>query len=441
MMKFLGLIIFMMLMNKFNNKVMFMFNMNFLLSFLMLFLFLNIEGVSFMGSYMIGLESYSLMLIILSVWIVSLMLMSLEISNKMKIFIFYLLLLILILFFSVSDLLGFYFMFEVSLIPTLWMIIYWGGNPERISSSYYLVMYMLLFSFPLLVYIFNMYMYSFSLKFVILEWFLEKYSLGLGGFVLIFGSMFIKLPMYLLHLWLPKAHVEAPVYGSMVLAGVLLKMGGYGLIRFMKLFVKSTNFYSSIFMSVGLIGSVFMGLVCLVQVDMKSLVAYSSIVHMNMMLCCLLTLSKMGMVGSVMMMVGHGLCSSALFYLVGLSYESSGSRLLLINKGLINKIPSLAIWWFLICVINFSFPLSLNFFGEILMLSVILNWDYFVMLFLMMICFFSSCYSLYLFSFTQHGGSMGWKLIYNLGLMKEFIVLIMHCYPLIFVLMNLMMFM
>lgn len=151
------------------------------------------------------------------------------------------------------------------------------------------------------------------------------------------------MPIYLFHIWLPKAHVEAPVYGSIILAGVLLKMGRYGLIRFLEILVKLRIKYNYFIFRVSIMGGLLIRVVCLVQIDLKSLVAYSSVVHINIILCSLITLNKIGFIRRYIMIISHGLCSSGLFYIVNIYYERSGSRLLVLNKGVMRKLPSLTI--------------------------------------------------------------------------------------------------
>ena len=142
---------------------------------------------------------------------------------------------------------------------------------------------------------------------------------------------------------MPKAHVEAPVYGSMILAGVLLKMGGYGLIRFIEILINIRIKFNFLIIRVRIVGRLIVSLICLVQIDIKRLVAYSSVVHMNIMLCGVLRLTKIGIVGGYIMIIAHGLCSSGLFYIVNLYYIRSSSRLLILNKGFINKLSGLTL--------------------------------------------------------------------------------------------------
>lgn len=153
-----------------------------------------------------------------------------------------------------------------------------------------------------------------------------------------FFPFYIKIPIYIFHLWLPKAHVEAPVYGSIILAGVLLKIGRYGLVRLIKMLVKRRLIYRYQIFRIALIGRLVIRIVCLVQVDIKRLVAYSSVVHINIILCALITIFKLGQWGRYIMIVSHGLCSSGLFYIVNLYYRRTKSRLLVLNKGLGNKL-------------------------------------------------------------------------------------------------------
>lgn len=202
---------------------------------------------------------------------------------------------------------------------------------------------------------------------------LKNLEFNFLDYLILFGAFFIKMPIYIFHVWLPKAHVEAPVYGSIVLAAVLLKLGIYGLIRLILIFIKICVLYGYIIFRVSIVGRVAVRVMCLIQVDMKRLVAYSSVVHINFLLLSILTLLKVGFLRSYIMIVGHGLCSSGLFYMVNIYYKKSLSRIVFLNKGIISLVPFYALWWFLFCSSNFSFPLSMNFIAELFIIGVIIS--------------------------------------------------------------------
>lgn len=441
MIKFVLIVVFISLILGVKNYILiFYYNLCYLIRFIIIFIFIykdikwNIISLVFRSNY------YSIWLIVLSLWILRLIIICLDNVRISKILIFLILLFSLILFFISMDLILFYLIFEIRLIPTFFLIIYWGVNLERLSAAYYLLLYILLISFPLLLYIFKIYLYGLTLKFRLILLVMEVYEFSFWGYLIIYTAFFIKIPIYIVHIWLPKAHVEAPVYGSIILAGVLLKIGRYGLIRILEIFIKSSIKYNYLIFSIRIIGRVLVGIVCLVQVDIKRLVAYSSVVHINLILCRIITLFNLGFLSSYVIIVSHGLCSSGLFYIVNIYYRRTIRRLLILNKGLIRKLSILIIWWFLLCSANFSFPFSINFIREILILIVIVNWDNFIIIYLILICFFRRAYSLYLFSYVQHGNFSYEEGIYNVRIIKEFIVLIMHFFPLIIFLLNLIIF-
>jgi len=441
MIKFIVIVLFINLILIKNNLIIFYYNLCYIISFLIIFIYIFKNLIYGSMSLYFGHEFYSLWLFILRIWIIGLMIMSIERIDKVKILLFINLILILIIFFSIIDLLVFYFLFEVRLIPTFFLIIYWGRNPERLRAAYYLIIYILLVSFPLVLYIFKIYMFRITLKFDLIKLIIIYYYFGVWEFFIVFTSFFIKIPIYIMHIWLPKAHVEAPVYGSIILAGILLKIGRYGIIRLVEIFFKIVINYSYLIFRVRIIGRLLIRMRCLVQVDIKRLVAYSSVVHINLILCSLLTLRKLGILRRYIIIISHGLCSSGLFYIVNLYYNRTSRRLLLLNKGILMGIPTIAIWWFLLCSANFSFPFSLGFIREILILISLLNWDIYLIVYLFIICLFRRAYSLYLFSYIQHGGAIFINIKFKIGTVKEFMVLIIHFFPLILFLLNLLVFM
>nr|YP_010464322.1 NADH dehydrogenase subunit 4 [Heterotarsus carinula]UUL71699.1 NADH dehydrogenase subunit 4 [Heterotarsus carinula] len=402
-----------------------------LLSFFFLLNFVS-SGLIVNLSNELGMDLLSFTLVLLSFWICSLMLMASEkiylTNNWFKMFLFVMVILMISLYvtFSSLNLFIFYIFFEISLIPTLILIVGWGYQPERLQAGVYLLFYTLLASLPMMISLFFCYDYFNSMHYF---FFMESID-SLIMYLLINFVFFIKIPMFFVHLWLPKAHVEAPISGSMILAGIMLKLGGYGMMRLMVMFILIGVKINLFFISLSLIGGFYVSMICLRQSDMKMLIAYSSVSHMGLVLAGIMTLSYWGLSGSLVMMIAHGLCSSGLFCLANISYERLMSRSLYINKGLINLMPSLSLFWFLLVSSNMAAPPSLNLLGEIMLINSILGFSSLNMFFLMMISFFSAVYSLYLYSFSQHGFYYSGYYSFFSCSVREYLLLMMHWLPL-----------
>nr|QIV24726.1 NADH dehydrogenase subunit 4 [Howea angulata] len=397
----------------------------FMLNFSFNFIFMKL---SFLG----GLDLLSFSLILLSFWICSLMIMASEkifkLNNYSNLFLLVMVFLMISLymtFFSINFFI-FYLFFEISLIPTLILIIGWGYQPERIEAGIYLLFYTLLVSLPMMISIFFYYETFNSLDF----FFLNSNVNSIYMYVCMNGVFFVKIPMFFVHLWLPKAHVEAPVAGSMILAGIMLKLGGYGLLRVMKIFIEIGMKINIIFIIISLVGGFFVSMICIRQSDIKSLIAYSSVAHMGLVLSGIMTLNTWGLWGCLTMMLAHGLCSSGLFCLANIVYERIGSRSLYLSKGLLNIFPSLSLWWFLLCSSNMAAPPSLNLLGEIILINSLVSFSWLSMIFLSLMSFFSAVYSLFLYSFSQHGSFYsGFYSVYQ-GVFREYFLLFLHWIPL-----------
>nr|APX39948.1 NADH dehydrogenase subunit 4 [Chaetocnema scheffleri] len=429
MMKFLFMLLMLMPIYMYN----FWLNLWFL--FIMIFMFMMnyyCLGIFSEISYFMGCDLLSYSLILLSYYICCLMILASEKIKKEKNyynffnFIIIFMLLSLFLVFTSMNLFLFYLFFEISLIPTLILIIGWGYQPERLEAGIYLLFYTMFMSLPMFIIIMYMYMINGSLNFMLLN--LEFNNMMI--YLMLNMVFFVKVPMYFLHLWLPKAHVEAPISGSMILAGVMLKLGGYGLMRLLFLFQTFINSMNVFIMMICMIGGLIVSLICIRQSDMKSLIAYSSVAHMGMVLGGIMTLSYWGMWGSLVMMLAHGLCSSGLFCLVNLMYERSLSRSLYLNKGLINILPSLSLWWFLLLSSNMAFPPSLNLFGEIMLINSLISFSWLNMLMLSFISFMSGAYSLFIYSYSQHGYFYSGLFSYNNINIREYLLMILHWVPL-----------
>ena len=355
------------------------------------------------GSILLGIDGYSLFFIGLSILLTPIIIMiswdNIKFLLKEFILCIYLTLILLIILFSLLEIISFYILFEVILIPIFIIIGIWGSRKQKIQASFYFFLYTLAGSFLMLLSIFKLYntigVTDFTYLLIIDQYNKLEYWLFIGFFI----SLSIKIPMFPFHLWLPKAHVEAPISGSLLLAGILLKLGGYGMIRFiLPLFPKGSNFYSSFIIILSIIAIIYGALSTLKQNDIKKLIAYSSVSHMGIVTIAIFSFSPEGVISSILMMLAHGLISSGMFMSASMLYVRHHSRAIKYYKGLTSSMPLFSSLNLIFILSNMSFPLSFNFIAEILSIKAVTNFSFSAALFVCIGCFITTIYTLFLYN-------------------------------------------
>nr|QXU60069.1 NADH dehydrogenase subunit 4 [Dendroperdix sephaena] len=359
-------------------------------------------------------DQISTPLLILSCWFLPLMIMASqghlqhEPYERKRMFISTLIIIqpFIILAFSATELTLFYISFEATLIPTLILITRWGNQPERLSAGIYLLFYTLITSLPLLISILYLHTKTGTLHLPILKLTHPNPPISwtnlLSSLALLMAFM-VKAPLYGLHLWLPKAHVEAPIAGSMLLAALLLKLGGYGIMRVTLLMESPSNYLHYPFLTLALWGALMTSSICLRQTDLKSLIAYSSVSHMGLVIAASMIQTQWSFSGAMILMISHGLTSSLLFCLANTNYERTHSRILILTRGLQPLLPLMSTWWLLANLTNMALPPTTNLMAELTIMTALFNWSSPTIILTGTATLLTASYTLYMLLSTQRG--------------------------------------
>ena len=383
----------------------------------------NRSWISGFINYKVGIDGISILFIVLSTLITPLCIISVNktITTKLKEFLIAILIMesLMIGVFCSLDLVIFYLFFEGGLIPMFLIIGIWGGA-RRVYSAFKFFLFTLLGSVLMLIAIISIYWINGTTDIV------ELYNLGIGEnyqnllWLAFFSSFAVKTPMWPFHTWLPDAHVEAPTAGSVLLAAILLKMAGYGFIRFsIGLFpIASENFVPLIYV-LSLVAIVYTSLVALMQEDMKKLIAYSSVAHMGYVTLGIFTVTQQSLEGGIVQMISHGLVSAALFLCVGVVYDRMHSRLIKTYGGLASIMPKYAVFFMVFTLAAVGLPGTSGFVGEFLILMGVFKKSFLVATIASLGVILAVAYMLWLYKRVIFGELINKDLVKMLDLNKS----------------------
>ena len=395
------------------------------------------EWINGFINYKVGVDGISILFIILTTFITPLCVISVNNTIKLKLRDFLIAILIMESFmigvFCSLDLVVFYLFFEAGLIPMFLIIGIWGG-PKRVYSAFKFFLYTLLGSVLMLVAIISIYWISGTTDVM------KLYELGIDAkyqnllWLAFFSSFAVKTPMWPVHTWLPDAHVEAPTAGSVLLAAILLKMAGYGFIRFsLGLFPIASETFTPLVYALSVIAIVFTSLIALMQEDMKKLIAYSSVAHMGFVTLGIFTIQQQGIEGSIIQMISHGLVSAALFLCVGVVYDRMHSRLISSYGGIVTIIPKYSILFMLFTLAALGLPGTSGFIGEFLILMGVFKDNFLVAVIASLGVILGAAYMLWLYKRVVFGKLINTDLTKMVDLNKsEYFILTCLAIPTLF---------
>ena len=384
-------------------------------------------------SYHLGVDGISILLVILTTFLMPFCILasfeSIKVSLKEYLIAFLILETLMIGVFCSLDLILFYLFFEGGLIPMFLIIGIWGGE-RRVYSTFKFFLFTLAGSVFMLLAIIAIYIEAGTTDIVYLLQYDIDPSLQYIFWLAFFASFAVKIPMWPVHTWLPDAHVEAPTAGSVILAGVLLKMAGYGFIRFsLGMFPIASSYFAPFIFTLSIIAIIYASLIALVQKDMKKLIAYSSIAHMGFVTLGIFTFTLQGIEGAMIQMISHGIVSAALFLCVGVVYDRIHTREIERYGGLVNRMPLYSFVFMIFIMGSIGLPGTSGFVGEFLVLLAIFSVNTYFAVFATTGVVLAAAYSLWLYRKVIFGSLIKEDLLEILDLSRREIIIL---FPLAF---------